>query len=47
MAAEHDEKGDREAANQHSAQAFDHAVKAYAASKHAHEKSSHHTTHAT
>jgi hypothetical protein len=46
MAAEHAEKGNREAANQHSAKAFDHAVKAYAASKHAHEKS-HHTTHAT
>jgi hypothetical protein len=47
MAAEHDEKGDREAANRHSAEAFDHAAKAYAASKHAHEKSTRHTKHAT
>ena len=46
IVVEHYTKGDRESANQHAAEAFNHAVQAYAASKHASEKSNHHKTHA-
>jgi hypothetical protein len=35
------DNGDRDTVNRESAEAYSHAVRAYAASKHAHEKSTH------
>jgi hypothetical protein len=46
-AAERYNQGERETADEHSAEAIYHAVKAYAASKHAREKSTHRTKHAS
>jgi hypothetical protein len=40
------DNGDRDTTNRKSAEACSHAVRAYAASKHAHEKSTHHKKHA-
>jgi hypothetical protein len=44
--ADHYEEGDRDTVNRESAEAYDHAARAYAASKHALEKSKHHKKHA-
>jgi len=45
-AAEYYGKGDTVTANQHAAEAFEHSLRAYAASKNPSTKSTHHQNHA-